>query len=405
MLNQSERLALLPENTHSLLFAFVEASKNCFGENLTGVYLHGSAAMGCFHPETSDLDLIVVVKDTPDETAKLAFLNQVLKLDQDAPAKGIEMSVVLEEYCRNFIYPTPFVLHYSRMHHARCIADPTAFVQEMHGTDPDLAAHFMIIFHRGITLFGPPARELFKAPAAKEFRASIELDAEDAADNILKAPVYGILNLLRVLAYKRDNLLLSKKEAHDWALQNADFQDFKDLIEGIGTAYETGRPFHIEDGQKDALVNFSASLLRQIKDTVPVSRRSWLISPDGLAVNVEEHMVRVRADDILQNRFKEVRGSASALAEELRAFYKEQFGKELNIRKDSLAGEIRIHAWMDRVFLWWERFSEKIHLGFAARFFHRMHIHTWQVDCGERSVDGNRIIFDLLSPLARMCRW
>ncbi|MDD6156298.1 MAG: nucleotidyltransferase domain-containing protein [Lachnospiraceae bacterium] len=42
---------------------FVIQSRKILGDNLTGVYLHGSAAMGCFNPEESDIDLLVVVKD------------------------------------------------------------------------------------------------------------------------------------------------------------------------------------------------------------------------------------------------------------------------------------------------------------------------------------------------------
>lgn len=32
-----------------LLDDFVMSSKNILGDNLTGIYLHGSAAMGCFN--------------------------------------------------------------------------------------------------------------------------------------------------------------------------------------------------------------------------------------------------------------------------------------------------------------------------------------------------------------------
>ena len=46
----------IPEN---ILTHFVEAAREAIGENLLGVYLHGSAAMGCFNPKSSDLDLLV----------------------------------------------------------------------------------------------------------------------------------------------------------------------------------------------------------------------------------------------------------------------------------------------------------------------------------------------------------
>ena len=72
----------------NLLVRFTEAAKESLGENLTGVYLHGSAAMGCFHQESSDLDLILVTEGRIPNGAKLAFMERALALNAEAPAKG-----------------------------------------------------------------------------------------------------------------------------------------------------------------------------------------------------------------------------------------------------------------------------------------------------------------------------
>ena len=45
-----------------LVEEFAEQSKHILQENLVGIYLHGSAVMGCFNPDRSDIDLIVVVE-------------------------------------------------------------------------------------------------------------------------------------------------------------------------------------------------------------------------------------------------------------------------------------------------------------------------------------------------------
>ena len=45
----------------SLISEFTERSQSILGDSLAGIYLHGSAVMGCFNPLKSDLDLIVVV--------------------------------------------------------------------------------------------------------------------------------------------------------------------------------------------------------------------------------------------------------------------------------------------------------------------------------------------------------
>lgn len=40
---------------------FTEQSQKILGDYLVGIYLHGSAVMGCFHEAGSDIDLLVVV--------------------------------------------------------------------------------------------------------------------------------------------------------------------------------------------------------------------------------------------------------------------------------------------------------------------------------------------------------
>ena len=57
-------------DTNTITTRFVEKSIEILQDNLVGVYLHGSAVMGCFNPAKSDLDLIVVVKESMSETDK-----------------------------------------------------------------------------------------------------------------------------------------------------------------------------------------------------------------------------------------------------------------------------------------------------------------------------------------------
>ena len=48
-------------DTEELLNRFISESKRIIGDDLAGIYLHGSLAMGCFNPDRSDIDLIVVI--------------------------------------------------------------------------------------------------------------------------------------------------------------------------------------------------------------------------------------------------------------------------------------------------------------------------------------------------------
>ena len=71
-----------------LLDHFSAFTQECFGDQLTGIYLHGSMAMGCFYAGKSDIDLIVIIERDIPVLQKIAFLNQMIQFNGIAPAKG-----------------------------------------------------------------------------------------------------------------------------------------------------------------------------------------------------------------------------------------------------------------------------------------------------------------------------
>ena len=203
---------------------FAKRSGKILGGNLVGVYLHGSAAMGCFNPVKSDLDLLAVVRESPDDIRKRAYMDMVTELSTQMPENGmhggIEMSMVRRDVCDPFVYPTPFELHYSAMHLPWYRRDPEDYIRKMKGTDKDLAAHFTVIRSRGICLAGLPVREVFGEVPAADYLDSIREDIAGAREEIAGNPLYLTLNLARVLAYRTEGKVLSKKEGGEWALGN-----------------------------------------------------------------------------------------------------------------------------------------------------------------------------------------
>ena len=199
---------------------FIDCSAEILQGKLNGIYLHGSAAMGCFQPKKSDLDYIVVVSAALTDPEKRQYMDRVLDLDADGPAKGIEMSVVRRDVCNPFVYPTPFLLHYSRMHRDWYRTDPEDYIRRMNGTDRDLAAHFTVIRSRGICLYGQPVSEVFGEVPERDYLDSILNDVSGAADEMAENPMYLILNLTRVLGYLREKKVLSKREGGMWGLRN-----------------------------------------------------------------------------------------------------------------------------------------------------------------------------------------
>lgn len=205
-----------------VLTEIVRQYEDILGNNLVGIYVHGSLAFGCFNSRKSDIDFIVVVNSEPAVEEKEALIKLLLKLSSEVSEKGFEMSVVLAEVCERFIYPTPFELHYSAMHMQRCKENLRKYCTTMKGTDKDLAAHFTVIKTVGYTIEGQPISKVFGEVPRSAYLDSIELDVKNAVEDICDNPVYIILNLCRVLAFKQDGLILSKEQGGLWGMKNLD---------------------------------------------------------------------------------------------------------------------------------------------------------------------------------------
>ena len=232
-------------NTDSLIREFVERSKDILEENLVGIYLHGSLAMGCFNSQRSDIDFIIVVEKSLPDNLKREYMEMVIECNALGPSKGIEMSVVLKNVCKPFIYPTPFELHFSSGHLDWYKEDPNDYIRKMKGTDKDLAAHFTIINKRGKCLYGAPINEVFGEIPVSDYMDSIWYDVENAKKEIKYYPMYLTLNLARVLAYKEEGLVLSKKEGAEWAIDKlpAEYHPligdaFRDYTESVDIVYD-----------------------------------------------------------------------------------------------------------------------------------------------------------------------
>ena len=219
---------------------FVKKSQEILEDNLTGIYLHGSAVMGCYNPKKSDLDLIVIVNEPMQDDVKRRFMDMVVEVNEAGPAKGIEMSIVTKNMCKPFVYPTPFELHFSVAHTGWYKDNPEDYIDKMKGTDKDLAAHFTIISKRGKCLCGLPIEEAFAPVPKADYMDSIWEDIAEAQEDIVDNTMYIILNLARVLAYKKEELVLSKKEGGEWALNNIP-EEYHDLIKEAMAEYADAR--------------------------------------------------------------------------------------------------------------------------------------------------------------------
>ncbi|WP_223406485.1 nucleotidyltransferase domain-containing protein [Occultella gossypii] len=110
---------------------------------VVGIYLHGSAVLGGFGP-TSDLDVLVVVRDEPD--LDWDSVGSALLRAADG-GRALELSVVRSSAAAAPAPPWPFVLHVNSGAR-RCVLGGD-------GGDPDLIAHYAVVRAAGLPLYGP----------------------------------------------------------------------------------------------------------------------------------------------------------------------------------------------------------------------------------------------------------
>lgn len=243
----------------ALLERVCRAYQAILGDKLTGFYVHGSIAFGCFTWETGDIDFLCVVSAPLTQPEKEALIRTLLTLTPEAPPKGFEMSIVLQEHCRPFCYPTPFELHFSNTHKARAEADLAAYCRDMHGDDPDLAAHITVLHRVGFALLGGFIDRTFAPVPRACYLDSILRDVNGAAEEIAASPVYLTLNLCRVLAYLAGGAVLSKQQGGQWGLANLP-EAYHPLLRGALDGYATGAPL----AETAQLAAFAADMLARI---------------------------------------------------------------------------------------------------------------------------------------------
>lgn len=247
-------------NYQTILQIISQRYSEILSSNLVGIYIHGSIAFGCFNWDKSDIDFLVVVNEEISQKTKLCLLEVLESLRKHSPPKGLEMSVVLKKFCIDFKYPTPYELHFSNGLLERYLDNPLLLCDNNLKTDKDLAAHFTIIKQVGIVLCGLPIDDVFGEVPMEKYIDSIKYDIENARIEILKNPVYIVLNLCRVNSYIKDKLILSKEQGGKWGLNNLPKQ-YYDIIAQALHCYKTRESMVIVE--KEA-INFCDYMLELI---------------------------------------------------------------------------------------------------------------------------------------------
>lgn len=234
--------------------------------NVTGVYLHGSLATGCFNPERSDIDLLVITHSPTPAEVKPALARLLLELSRH-PAP-VEIHFIRGSQLRPWRYPTPFDFHYSEGWRDRFEAELRSgswhSCMDPGQVDEDLGAHVMITRQRGVCLYGRGIQEVFPEVPPKDYIDSILGDVLSdvyGLNSTFDNPVSIILNACRTLAYLKNGEVLSKDEGGDWALRNLP-QEYHEVIHQSLDAYRFSNGD--DSFSKEQLARFATFLRKEI---------------------------------------------------------------------------------------------------------------------------------------------
>ena len=213
------------------------------GDDLVGVYLHGSLVLGCFNPQQSDVDVLVVTRRRIDDDAqrRLAPILRRSSGPKERPRRPpfpLELTFLTEEQVAVWRYPTRFDLHFHESFRA--------FEQARRGEeDWDLAAHFTIARSAGVALRGPPPGEVFPAVPHEDFADSLLRDLDWCLEHDRK--LYAVLSASRIWATLTQGGVHSKRTGAVWALERAP-DPFRKLIERALAVYSG----ELDDASVDA---------------------------------------------------------------------------------------------------------------------------------------------------------
>ena len=180
------------------------------GPALVGLYLHGSAALGGWSAERSDVDLLGVVARPLDRRAKRVLAARLHHPSLACPAPaGLELSLVTAAVAADPPRRPPFELH------VRTGPSPQTHLGGPAAAEPDLLLHFAVCRRAGVAVAGPDPVEVFAEPP----RAWV---LERAAAELRWARRHGsfadrVLTACRAWRYLEDDVLGAKVDGGRWA--------------------------------------------------------------------------------------------------------------------------------------------------------------------------------------------
>lgn len=232
-----------PKKIPKLVREFLNETLSCVHsivqDNLVGIYLYGSLAMGCFNSKSSDMDVIVVVRKRPSGAQRkeiIAYLREVCSKNG-----RLELSIVSENTLRNPKYPMIVDLHFEYW--------GEIFENKR---DREILSNLYTARIRGFRVWGESIGNVFsEIPPWYHSRSVIEdlrctrKHLHDSPESVGYDPaLHCVLGSCRILAFVREEKVLSKLEGGQWGLANMPKQ-YHDLIKQALSYYRGKKEKHI----------------------------------------------------------------------------------------------------------------------------------------------------------------
>lgn len=203
--------ATLPSPLDRIVPALLDDLRTTLGDELVGVYHYGSAVSGGFHPELSDLDLVIVMERDVDAIGFERFAGIAERLAAREPAWAGRLDLV-------------FVGR-------RTVADPAAggpLLEISHakplyrGTADEWLETWFLARDAERPLVGPPAADIFPPITIREFLREVARGFPGFVTAVRDdwphdSVAYRVLTVCRILRSFDSGIICTKEEGAEWA--------------------------------------------------------------------------------------------------------------------------------------------------------------------------------------------
>jgi len=221
-----------PKQVKELLGEVLAVLYSILQEDLVGIYLYGSLAMECFNPKSSDIDVILVVKERLSKENSKRIVKYLKRAC--SKQKRLELSIIGADVVENPTYPLMVYLHYEYW--------GNVFEDER---DNEILSNLYTTRRRGFRVWGAPISDVFSNIPAEYHLRSVMEDIQHTREHLHESPehvgynvvVYWVLGSCRILAFIREGSILSKVEGGMWGLAHLP-RGYHDLLEYALSCYQ-----------------------------------------------------------------------------------------------------------------------------------------------------------------------